>query len=82
MLYTIPPTTKTPLQQLRAGNDRFAAGLSIHPRQNSRQRAELLGEQRPVAIVVGCSDSRVPLEIVFDQGLGDLYGCVVAGNVR
>src|SRR3954462_2990628 len=70
------------LQRLRAGNLRFAAntrgsdGLLSHS-----QRAALAAGQRPFAIILGCSDSRVPAEIVFDQGLGDLFVVRVAGNI-
>jgi carbonic anhydrase len=70
------------LQRLREGNLRFAAsargsdGLLSHS-----QRAALAAGQRPFAIILGCSDSRVPAEIVFDQGLGDLFVIRVAGNI-
>jgi len=70
------------LQRLREGNRRFAAGLR-GPRGSSSQdrRAELVTGQEPFAIVLGCSDSRVPAEIVFDQGLGELFVIRVAGNI-
>jgi len=70
------------LARLREGNRRFAAGahgggqVEVHDR-----RAELVAGQSPFAIVLGCSDSRVPAEIVFGQGLGDLFVIRVAGNV-
>lgn len=70
------------LERLREGNRRFVAGertsdtLLTHAR-----RAELAEQQYPFAIILGCSDSRVPAEIVFDQGLGDLFVIRVAGNV-
>ena len=69
------------LQRLREGNRRFAAG---DPRLDSRsgaRRGELASSQEPFAAILGCSDSRVPVEIVFDQGLGDLFVIRVAGNV-
>jgi carbonic anhydrase len=70
------------LARLLAGNRRFAAGNGTgEGRADSTRRAELLGGQEPFAIVVGCSDSRVPAEIVFDQGLGDLFVIRVAGNI-
>ena len=72
---------KTPLEQLKAGNERYAAGRSLHPRQDPQQRTEAAKGQRPVAIIVGCADLRVPPELVFDQGLGDLFVVRVAGNV-
>lgn len=70
------------LERLREGNSRFVSGertgdtLSDHSR-----RAELAKKQQPFAIILGCSDSRVPAEIVFDQGLGDLFVIRVAGNI-
>jgi len=70
------------LERLREGNRRFASGA--RPSGNTSdpsRRAELTAGQEPVAIVLGCSDSRVPAEIVFDQGLGDLFVIRVAGNI-
>lgn len=70
------------LERLRAGNRRFAAGLRNGEGPSSpERRAELASGQEPFAIVLGCSDSRVPAEIVFDQGLGDLFVIRVAGNI-
>ena len=70
------------LERLREGNRRFAAGLrSMEVLATQTRRADLLAGQRPFAIVLGCSDSRVPAEIVFDQGLGDLFVIRVAGNI-
>jgi len=70
------------LQQLREGNQRFAANLrSLEPLFSHAKRAELVAGQEPFAIILGCSDSRVPAEIVFDQGLGDLFVIRVAGNI-
>jgi carbonic anhydrase len=70
------------LALLREGNARFAAGRSDQDASLSHaQRAELATGQRPFAIVLGCSDSRVPVEMVFDQGLGDLFVVRVAGNI-
>ncbi len=70
------------LERLREGNCRFASDERSHdtPLSHSR-RAELAKEQQPFAIILGCSDSRVPAEIVFDQGLGDLFVIRVAGNI-
>ncbi|OAT67058.1 carbonic anhydrase [Mycobacteroides immunogenum] len=62
-----------PLEALIAGNARFASGRMIHPNQTPQRRAELAAGQHPNAIVFSCIDSRVPPEIVFDQGLGDLF---------
>lgn len=70
------------LRRLREGNARFAANLpSPGAVSNYTRRAELASGQEPFAIVLGCSDSRVPAEIVFDQGLGDLFVIRVAGNI-
>lgn len=70
------------LDRLRAGNLRFAAGTSSATTLASPdRRREIADGQEPFAIVVGCSDSRVPAEIVFDQGLGDLFVIRVAGHV-
>ncbi|MFO7693082.1 MAG: carbonic anhydrase [Vicinamibacterales bacterium] len=70
------------LERLREGNRRFAAGLrSTEVLATHTRRADLLAGQRPFAIVLGCSDSRVPAELVFDQGLGDLFVIRVAGNI-
>jgi carbonic anhydrase len=74
------PTTQA-LQRLLEGNRRFVAGTSKHPHQTGNYRARLEHEQHPFAIVVGCSDSRVPPELIFDQGFGDLFVLRVAGNV-
>lgn len=68
-------------QRLLEGNRRFAAGTPLHPRQAPDIRAELAGGQRPFAAIVGCSDSRVPAEIIFDCGLGDLFVVRTAGQV-
>jgi len=70
------------LKQLREGNQRFVSNVrGPDPYLNSTRRAELPNDQAPFAIVLGCSDSRVPAEIVFDQGLGDLFVIRVAGNI-
>lgn len=70
------------LERLRQGNQRFVLGLqSPEPLRLSRQRAQFVAGQHPFAVVLGCSDSRVPVEIVFDQGLGDLFVIRNAGNI-
>jgi carbonic anhydrase len=70
------------LDRLRGGNARFAADVrSVGALIGQTRRRELAGGQEPFAIVLGCSDSRVPAEIVFDQGLGDLFVIRVAGNI-
>ena len=68
------------LAALREGNGRFVAELrEVHPVRTRRR--ELPAGQEPLAIILGCSDARVPAEIVFDQGLGDLFVIRVAGNI-
>lgn len=74
------PATEA-LARLKAGNERFAEGKLEHPRQTEKQREALVGGQRPFAIVLACADSRTPPEVLFDQGLGDLFVLRVAGNV-
>ncbi len=69
------------LQKLIEGNRRFSLSKPIHPNQNRERRQELVKGQKPFAVVVGCSDSRIPPEIIFDQGLGDLFVIRVAGNI-
>ncbi len=70
------------LARLREGNTRFLSGtLSRETLLTEVRRAELVRQQTPFAIILGCSDSRVPAEIVFDQGLGDLFVIRVAGNI-
>jgi carbonic anhydrase len=76
-----PPTPDAVLRDLIAGNARFAAGHCKHPHLNLKRLHELAAEQHPRAVVLTCSDSRVPPEFVFDQGLGDLFVVRVAGNV-
>ena len=70
------------LDRLREGNRRFVAGVrsrNSHP--SDSERAEMAKKQEPFAIVLGCSDSRAPAEMIFDQGLGDLFVIRVAGNI-
>ena len=70
------------LERLREGNRRFVSGGGGHNIVTSQtRRSELVAGQAPFAIILGCSDSRVPAEIVFDQGLGDLFVIRVAGNI-
>lgn len=75
-------TAEQALDRLKQGNERFVNGQSSIPTLISKEHRDLLtGDQNPFAIVLGCSDSRVPAEIVFDQGLGDLFVIRVAGNI-
>jgi carbonic anhydrase len=70
------------LERLRAGNRRFASGApGRDPLGVQTRRGEVAANQEPFAAILGCSDSRVPVEIVFDQGLGDLFVIRVAGNI-
>lgn len=69
------------LQRLKAGNQNFIQGKVGYKHLSHQERAELAEDQNPFAIILGCSDSRVPAEMVFDQGLGDLFVIRVAGNI-
>jgi carbonic anhydrase len=59
--------------KLKEGNERFIKGKTLHPNQDFKRIKEVASGQKPFAIIVGCSDSRVPNEIIFDQGIGDLF---------
>jgi carbonic anhydrase len=74
-------TAKEALQRLIEGNERFLAGKARFPTVQKDVLAELAKNQRPYATIVGCSDSRVPPELVFDAGFGELFIVRVAGNV-
>ena len=74
-------TGRAALDQLVEGNRRFVAGTSKHGHQSAAYRHGLATSQHPFATVLGCSDSRVPVELLFDQGFGDLFIIRVAGNV-
>ncbi len=69
------------LQQLVEGNQRHVVHKMVHPDQTEQRLKEVAKGQHPFAIILGCADSRVPPEIVFDQGLGDLFVIRVAGNI-
>lgn len=66
---------------LKEGNQRFVAGRPAHPSQSIEHRTALAATQRPTAVVFGCADSRVAAEIIFDQGLGDMFVVRTAGHV-
>jgi len=69
------------LQKLMDGNNRYVSAQMSHPNQTPARRSEVIEGQHPFAVIVGCSDSRVPPEIIFDQGLGDLFVVRLAGHV-
>jgi carbonic anhydrase len=69
------------LARLKEGNRRFVSGQSRHAHESASLRHQLVSGQHPFATVLGCSDSRVPVELIFDQGIGDLFVIRVAGNV-
>lgn len=74
-------TADAALAELKAGNARYVAGKELTPALDAARRQELAKGQHPFAIVLSCSDSRVPPELLFNQGLGDLFVVRVAGNV-
>ena len=75
------PTPDSVLAELKAGNDHHARHQYQHPHETAARQRELISAQHPHAEILSCSDSRVPPEIVFDQGLGDIFVVRVAGNV-
>jgi carbonic anhydrase len=72
---------KSAWKALTEGNERFVAGRPQHPSQSIEHRASLAAGQKPTAVVFGCADSRVAAEIIFDQGLGDMFVVRTAGHV-
>jgi len=68
------------LEKLIQGNQRFVAGQNTHPNIDETRRNQVASGQTPFAVILGCADSRVPPETIFDQGLGDLFSVRVAGN--
>src|SRR5438045_2555778 len=80
---TAMPNTNpmTAWKALKEGNERFVAGKPEHPSQSVEYRASLADGQQPTAVVFGCADSRVAAEIIFDQGLGDMFVVRTAGHV-
>jgi carbonic anhydrase len=75
------PTPAQAWQRLLDGNARFVAGESSHPNQDASRRASLASQQNPFAVILGCSDSRLAAEIIFDAGLGDIFVVRTAGQV-
>src|SRR5690242_9419555 len=80
---TAMPNTNpvTAWKALKEGNERFVAGKPEHPSQSIEHRAALAEGQKPIAVLFGCADSRVAAEIIFDQGLGDMFVVRTAGHV-
>ncbi len=79
-----PPQVVTPaeaLRELAAGNRRFVDGKPVGPNRTMARLREVAAQQHPFAAVLACADSRVPVEILFDQGFGDLFVCRAAGNI-
>jgi carbonic anhydrase len=72
---------QTALEKLQEGNNNYVDGKLTHPNTTNERRDELAGGQAPFAIVLSCADSRVVPELIFDQGMGDLFTVRVAGNV-
>ena len=72
---------KEALKRLTDGNERFVSGKSTHPNRCDETKNSLLRGQKPFAVILSCSDSRVPVEIVFDVGLGDVFVIRTAGHV-
>ncbi len=68
-------------KRLMQGNQRYVKGELLHPDRDQERRAQTVAGQNPFATILGCSDSRVPPEILFDQGVGDLFIVRVAGNI-
>lgn len=73
--------TQTALKKLIEGNERFTSGQMTNENMGPERRAELVKGQRPFAVIVSCSDSRVPVELLFNQGLGDVFVIRTAGNI-
>jgi carbonic anhydrase len=73
--------TSNPLERLKTGNERFYSGEAIHPDEEPDHIQELSKGQHPFAVIVSCSDSRVPPELIFDQGFGDIFSIRTAGNI-
>ena len=78
---SFPKDAAEAISRLKGGNERFAGGKTRHAHESADWRKHLVHDQKPFATILGCSDSRVPIELVFDQGLGDLFVVRVAGNV-
>jgi len=81
-MWAMPNTSPiTAWKALKEGNERFVAGQPLHPSQSIEDRARLAAGQTPTAVLFGCGDSRVAAELIFDQGLGDMFVVRTAGHV-
>lgn len=76
-----PVSADEALTRLMAGNQRYVRHKARHPDESVARRKELETSQHPLAVILACADSRIPPELVFDQGLGDLFVVRVAGNI-
>ncbi|MFE9202804.1 carbonic anhydrase [Micromonospora sp. NPDC007230] len=76
----LPTNPEQALAELFAGNRRFVTGVPRHPNQDAEHRAAVADGQHPFAVIVGCADSRLAAEIIFDRGLGDLFVVRTAGH--
>src|SRR6187399_3704073 len=74
-------TTISSLDKLKIGNNKFVGGHPVHPHETLNRIRELKKGQKPFVVLVSCSDSRIPPELIFDQGLGDVFSIRTAGNV-
>ena len=74
-------SSKEALQKLKQGNKRFVNNQAKHPDESIERKKEMLKGQHPFVVILSCSDSRVPPELIFDQGLGDIFEIRNAGNV-
>lgn len=74
-------TAPEALQELKQGNERFVKGKAAHHNQSLERVKEVVAGQKPEAVILGCADSRVPPEVIFDEGIGDLFVVRVAGNI-
>lgn len=81
LLFAAPQTPKEALNLLMEGNKRFVKDQTTCQDRNQSRREATVAKQKPFAIVLGCSDSRIPPEIAFDQGIGDIFVVRVAGNI-
>src|SRR5678809_701557 len=74
-------STPSPLDKLKSGNENFVSEHPVHPHETQNRIKELKEGQHPFVVVISCSDSRLPPELIFDQGLGDVFSIRTAGNV-